>query len=74
MTNGSGFGRGRPVADDEFASLIISAAGKRAREAMVCEEDDPGVTGTGDDAAEGPLDDSAGVLGESSIVAATFFA
>jgi hypothetical protein len=72
-TSGSTFGRGRPVADDEFASLIISAAGKRARDAIVCEEDDPGVTGKGDDAAEGPLDDNAGVLGEFS-VAMIFFA
>ena len=36
MTSGSGLGKGSPVADEEFASLIISEDGNRAKDAIVC--------------------------------------
>lgn len=59
-TRGSALGKGKPVAEAELASLMISAAGRRARDAMVCPED-PGVVGTGDAVADGPRDDKSGV-------------
>ena len=71
-TRGSALGKGSPVADVELANLTISAAGKRARDAMVWVE--PGVAGTGEEAADGPRDDKSGVWGESAGVDKIFFA
>ena len=67
-TIGSAFGSGRPVTEDEFTSLMISDAGRRARDAMVCTcagaaaaAGALGVAGVGLAAALGPRDERAGV-------------
>lgn len=69
-TSGSALGRGKPVAEDEFAILIISDAGNLARDEIVCvvnAEELLGVSGMGDAAADGPRDDMSGVRGLASI-------
>lgn len=70
-TSGSAFGNDTPAVD-EFVILMISAAGKRASDVMACVVE-PGVTGTGDDAAEGPREERSGVCGESDGVAGAVF-
>lgn len=84
VTSGSALGKGRPVAEDEFASLMISEAGNRAKDAMVCTVDEGGegdvegtmgalgVAGAGEAVAEGPLELKSGVLGDASYVAEIF--
>ena len=69
-TSGSALGRGNPVAEDEFASLMISDAGSLASDAIVYVVDADellGVSGMGDAAADGPRDDMSGVRGLASM-------
>ena len=78
VTSGSGLGKGSPVADEEFASLIISEDGNRAKDAIVCTvfvdsvgdvdgmRDVLGVVGVGEAVADGPRELKSGVLGDAS--------
>lgn len=69
-TNGSALGSGSPVALFDVASRMISAAGRRDSDGIVCIEL-PGVVGAGDAVALGPRKERSGVWGKASCVVGT---